>query len=454
MSVCCFRFRSLNRRKVNPSTHTGSSPCLEVWTSDELDNQTTSILNHGHTLPPGLYNPHNHHSQLKVNKEENKELFVPYSPKEETLLPNQTYPEHSLGHDNRTLFRTKSLGSVETLNVQSNDTLSRKQKEKEWFETSLDCSGPLGNDSISYRTKTKVSPDNNFETINSENIERRSDLIKLSRSSSSASTDNRSLAPNPQHQTVISSIRTNSDVPLESPKNHMVVQAGKWQPYREVSKPFEMADFYKYSTKFRKSNTQNSINKLNSPTSYNNLTLSPNNEQNFKEIQSVGMIPTQNVHSPLVQSGPINTMPQQLINKEIWKDMPNPNKNKAFHSINYVPRNSIHEFNVNTNECLDNINSEDIGRRPLDHSLLNNEQHEIVSQKNTFDTNSPMGFHSYDVNANNNVNRQHTQIRLALNLIHNFSKPCIIVYFIISINYYCSIVIEKFSHQIRRSKQV
>lgn len=32
----------------------------------------------------------------------------------------------------------------------------------------------------------------------------------------------------------------------------MVVQAGSWQPYREVTKPFEMSDFYKYSTKFRK----------------------------------------------------------------------------------------------------------------------------------------------------------------------------------------------------------
>jgi FERM domain-containing protein 4 len=34
-------------------------------------------------------------------------------------------------------------------------------------------------------------------------------------------------------------------------KNHTVIQAGKWQPYWEESKPFEMSDFYKYSTKFR-----------------------------------------------------------------------------------------------------------------------------------------------------------------------------------------------------------
>lgn len=45
-------------------------------------------------------------------------------------------------------------------------------------------------------------------------------------------------------------------VPYESPKNHTVVQAGKWQPYREITKPFEMSDFYKYSTKFRKSQSQ------------------------------------------------------------------------------------------------------------------------------------------------------------------------------------------------------
>jgi hypothetical protein len=41
-------------------------------------------------------------------------------------------------------------------------------------------------------------------------------------------------------------------IPFESPKNHMVIEAGKLQPYWEESKPFEMSDFYKYSTKFRK----------------------------------------------------------------------------------------------------------------------------------------------------------------------------------------------------------
>lgn len=44
-------------------------------------------------------------------------------------------------------------------------------------------------------------------------------------------------------------------MPYESPKNHTVIEAGKWQPYREVTKPFEMSDFYKYSTKYRKGKT-------------------------------------------------------------------------------------------------------------------------------------------------------------------------------------------------------
>ena len=48
-------------------------------------------------------------------------------------------------------------------------------------------------------------------------------------------------------------------LPLSSPTspgngNHTIVQPGKYQPYREVTKPFEMSDFYKYSTKFRKRN--------------------------------------------------------------------------------------------------------------------------------------------------------------------------------------------------------
>lgn len=41
------------------------------------------------------------------------------------------------------------------------------------------------------------------------------------------------------------------DIRIESPKNMTVVQQATFQPYKEVTKPFEMSDFYKYSTKFK-----------------------------------------------------------------------------------------------------------------------------------------------------------------------------------------------------------
>lgn len=53
-------------------------------------------------------------------------------------------------------------------------------------------------------------------------------------------------------------------VPVESPKNIEVVSPGTWCPYKEVSKPFEMSDFYKYSTKFRNRQVDNNINKTTS----------------------------------------------------------------------------------------------------------------------------------------------------------------------------------------------
>lgn len=44
---------------------------------------------------------------------------------------------------------------------------------------------------------------------------------------------------------------SSAEIQVESPKNVTIVQPAKFQPYKEVSKPFEMSDFYKYSTKFR-----------------------------------------------------------------------------------------------------------------------------------------------------------------------------------------------------------
>ena len=154
------------------------------------------------------------------------------------LLPNQTYPEHSLGMDGRGLIRTQSLGSVDP---NPTDTVNRKHKEKEWYETSLDAP-PVESHSRPSSSMRRRSPEPSGPSDASSN---------LSRSSSNVSSDQ-----HPQyhmHQLATAKNEAfDTVVPFESPKNHTVVQAGKWQPYREVTKPFEMADFYKYSTKFRK----------------------------------------------------------------------------------------------------------------------------------------------------------------------------------------------------------
>ncbi|XP_075162398.1 stepping stone [Haematobia irritans] len=47
------------------------------------------------------------------------------------------------------------------------------------------------------------------------------------------------------------------DIRVESPKNVTVVQPATFQPYKEVTKPFEMSDFYKYSTKYRQKENNN-----------------------------------------------------------------------------------------------------------------------------------------------------------------------------------------------------
>lgn len=177
------------------------------------------------------------------------------------LLPNQTYPEHSLGMDGRGggLLRTQSLGSVDP---QPTDTLSRKHKEKEWYETSLDAvpsQAPQESQSRPASSLRKRSPEPGGPT--------RSDASSnLSRSSSNVSSEQR-----PQylvHHVVTSKNETfDTVVPFESPKNHTVVQAGKWQPYREVTKPFEMSDFYKYSTKFRKNQEMGRASQVHCPDS-------------------------------------------------------------------------------------------------------------------------------------------------------------------------------------------
>ena len=55
----------------------------------------------------------------------------------------------------------------------------------------------------------------------------------------------------PLSPSMVAKVAAEEEIQVESPKNVTVVQQGKFLPYKEESKPFEMSDFYKYSTKFR-----------------------------------------------------------------------------------------------------------------------------------------------------------------------------------------------------------
>ncbi|XP_020798146.1 myb-like protein AA [Drosophila serrata] len=56
---------------------------------------------------------------------------------------------------------------------------------------------------------------------------------------------------------IVATASLSPDIRIESPKNMTVVQQATFQPYKEVTKPFEMSDFYKYSTKFKQKESGN-----------------------------------------------------------------------------------------------------------------------------------------------------------------------------------------------------
>ncbi|KAG8235277.1 hypothetical protein J437_LFUL015921 [Ladona fulva] len=210
----------------------------------------------------------------------------------EALLPGQTYPEHSLGHlasvsNDRVLLRTQSLGSVESSNVNARggvdvpdmrqvsqlnfqDPSLRKLKEKEWYETSLDTPASQLSHQVSNRGSWK--PMSNVKPEAMGNPKVHAELSRtLSNNNSVDVPDGKCINNNSKSdlssEAYFQQLKSGSEVegfdtvvPIELPKNHMVIEEGKMQPYWEETKPFEMSDFYKYSTKFRKSHAINPNN--------------------------------------------------------------------------------------------------------------------------------------------------------------------------------------------------
>lgn len=163
----------------------------------------------------------------------------------------------------------------------------KQQKEKKWSETSMDgpmviTVGPKPRNKTSHREKNKLSSQSmllpNRSNIIPHHVPPHHQEYHHSSQYMPAlppkPTDNLTLQFSPNQnqnnnvfaqkdifhsmQCVPSQLSPSSskqsevnDILIESPKNVHVIQHAKIRPYKEISKPFEMADFYKYSTKYR-----------------------------------------------------------------------------------------------------------------------------------------------------------------------------------------------------------
>lgn len=161
----------------------------------------------------------------------------------------------------------------------------KQQKEKKWSETSMDgpmvlTAAPKPRNKLSHREKNKLSSQSmllpNRSNIIPHHLPPHHQEYHHSPQYMPAlppkPTDNLTpqFSPN-QHNNILaqkdifhsmqcvpSQLSPSSnkqsevkDILIESPKNVHVIQHAKIRPYKEISKPFEMADFYKYSTKYR-----------------------------------------------------------------------------------------------------------------------------------------------------------------------------------------------------------
>lgn len=157
-------------------------------------------------------------------------------------------PQTRNRQDTRQLIRTQSLGSVgaqtwanEEISSCDSDSQSmevsiggRKQKQKEWYESSLD--GPAS--PTIPRPQSVIPPPNEEQKYPPPLPPPPKPPLEIPAESN----------PSPRiPETNIELLNNNI------PKNCTIVQAGICKPYHEETKPFEMSDFYKYSTKFNKS---------------------------------------------------------------------------------------------------------------------------------------------------------------------------------------------------------
>ena len=272
------RFGSLDRRRRLMS-ESASKMALGSKSMDELDSSSpTPVVDviDGSSIGPrfggrGL-RPKLSHSSLGSNG---------YNEADLTLLPNQTYPDypdfgasytssdqqqHCSSGRMETTFDSDVYTSRTVHNMSTSSILSvSKKKEKDWYETSLDSPVPS-------RKNTKMTPPVPSGapslTVVPNVVPTSVAAVPPQPQTSGTST----VRAQPVRVAEVTSENGDGDcdygsddfgtdspamvVPYESPKNMEIISPGKWEPYREISKPFETSDIYKYSAKYRQQQQQ------------------------------------------------------------------------------------------------------------------------------------------------------------------------------------------------------
>lgn len=220
------------------------------WVKNENNESiwvSTMTPPHGHWTRDKRFGSLDRRKEKFAHKHERKNTIVTLSPPEQHVIHPQPMtpvaPRAAVSHPQ--LVRTQSLGSVgaQTVDLYPHDDTSsydsdgqsfkerysRKSKPKGWCETALD--GPVTEIHPEPETPPHYPP-RSFPSPQTPK------LLEIPAES------------NPSPSVIEAAELFNNNL-NDLPRNCTIVQAGQYKPYREVTKPFEMEDFYKYSTKFR-----------------------------------------------------------------------------------------------------------------------------------------------------------------------------------------------------------
>lgn len=202
----------------------------------------------------------------------------------------------------RQLVRTQSLGSVGTQTLdsvypsddnsscgsenrnRSNSQTLQKSRKKEWVETALDS--PVANSKLQHTSNFKPLPIPPSALAPEEKYFINNTPLLVNHTPPPVPSP---VVPKPPLEIPAESNpsprlpETTTDF-FSSPinnQNFTVVQAGQCKPYHEETKPFEMSDFYKYSTKFKKGLKQENATLNSDSGSTKNFEQIPEHNSNY-----------------------------------------------------------------------------------------------------------------------------------------------------------------------------